>query len=583
MLNLKSERQTLFRRLYPLIKPQKFLYFTLGGLKIFFLLLSLLSPLFYMILINDVMINQKLYMLIWVVAGYVGVFLLQTVATVLNRSAYNTLFIKFNLRLKKNILSKYTKMEMADYNNCDAGDLKNRIEGDVGVIEKFLNSHCLDYIYALISAITIAVILLIMNWILALFGLLMVPLSFQFAKVMGNKAEKVSAEYRESYGEYEGFVHSSLQNWKEIKVNCLEEQETQILTRHWDKLSNLFIKNQIFWFINRAFIAFKDFFITKMNLYFIGGLLIIYGHMEVAVLLVFMSYYEQFFGNISSIADLTLGLKADRPFIDKVLKILDYPESNKLRVGQLTDEIKVENISFSYPNTTAVVLKNISFAISSQQHIAIVGRSGCGKTTLIKLIMGVYPPDNGKIYLGGYDINTINFDSIGRKIGVVMQEPILFNSTIRENLQLAKRRVTSDELDIACKQANIFDFIQELPEKYETVVGERGIRLSGGQKQRLAIARTILLNPDIIIFDEATSSLDHESERAILSSIKSLSMNKTIITIAHRLSSILDTDCVVLMDVGRVVAVDKHENLKGKKELYDLLFKKNMLLDKNIN
>ena len=403
MLKLKSERLTLFRRLYPFIRQQKLLYFALGGLKLFFLLLSMASPLFYMILINDVMVDGKLYMLIWVIIGYIAIFLLQTLATVLNKITYNTLFNKFNLRLKTSILSKYTKMETLDYNNYDAGDLKNRIEGDIGVFEKFLNSHCIDYIYALVSALTIAVILLFMNWILALFGFVMVPLSFQFAKVMGKKAGKVSNEYRENYGRYEGFLHSSLQNWKEIKVNSLEEHETQILTGHWSKLSKLFIKKQIFWFINRAFIAFKDFFITKMNLYFIGGLLIINGRMEVAALLVFMSYYEHFFGNITSITDLILGLKTERPSIDRVLEILDYPESNKLKVDQLTDEIKIEDVSFSYPNTNAVVLKDISLTISPRQHIAIVGRSGCGKTTLTKLIMGLYPPNNGKIYLGGYD------------------------------------------------------------------------------------------------------------------------------------------------------------------------------------
>ena len=527
-----------------------------------------------MILINDVMVNKKLYMLIWVVVGYIGIYLLQTLATVLNRITYNTLFIKFNLRLRTSALNKYTKMETSDYNNYDAGDLKNRIEGDIGVFEKFLNSHCLDYLYALISALTIATILLLMNWILALVGFIMVPLSFQFAKVMGKKAGKVSNEYRECYGKYEGFLHSSLQNWKEIKVNSLEEHETKILTKHWDKLSKLFVKNQIFWYINRSFIAFKDFFITKMNLYFIGGLLIINGHMEVAALLVFMSYYEQFFGNIASITDSILGLKTDRPSIDRALDILNYPETNKLKMYNLADEIKIEDISFSYPNTSAVVLKNISMIVSPKQHIAIVGRSGCGKTTLIKLIMGLYPPDNGIIRLGGYNIQTISADSVGHKISVVMQEPMLFNLTIRENLQFAKKRVTQEELDSACRQANILDFIQELPEKYETIIGERGIKLSGGQKQRLAIARTILLNPDIIIFDEATSSLDHESEKAILNSIKDLSQNRTIITIAHRLSSVINADFVVVMDNGQIISTGRHEDLKEKNEIYDLLFKK---------
>lgn len=572
MLKLKSERIKLFKRLSPFLKQQKVLYFALGGFKIFLLLLSLAPPLFYMVLINDVMEDKKLYMLIWLVAGYIGIYLLQTLTIVLNKMIYNTIFIKFNLRLKTSILQKYTKMETSDYNHYDAGDLKNRIEGDAGVFEKFLNDHCLEYLYALISAVAIAVILLFMNWILALLGFVMIPLSLQFAKVMGKKAGRTFGEYRENYGSYEGFLHSSLQNWKEIKVNCLEEHETQILTKHWDKLSKLFVKNQMFWYINRFFNAFEDFF-TKMMLYSVGGLLIINGHMEVAVLLVFRTYYMQFFGHISSINDLILGLKTDQPSIDRALEIFDYPESKKLKVSRLTDEIRVEKIFFSYPETNTVVLKDVSLTLSSNQHIAIVGRSGCGKTTLIKLIMGVYPPDHGKIYLGGYDMQAISSECIGHKIGVVMQEPMFFNLTIRENLQIAKKRVTQDELDMACRQAHILDFIQALPEKYETIIGERGIKLSGGQKQRLAIARTILFDPDIIIFDEATSSLDYESEKAILSAIKSLSENKTMITIAHRLSSVLDADFVAVIDAGQVIATGRHEDLKDKNKIYDLLFK----------
>jgi ABC-type multidrug transport system fused ATPase/permease subunit len=188
--------------------------------------------------------------------------------------------------------------------------------------------------------------------------------------------------------------------------------------------------------------------------------------------------------------------------------------------------------------------------------------------------MGLYKPDDGIIYIGGYDVQKISIDSLGDKIGIVMQDPIFFNLTIRENLQFAKKRATQDELDHACRQASIFDFIQELPGKYETLIGEKGIKLSGGQKQRLAIARTILLNPDIIIFDEATSSLDRESEKAILCSIKNLSENKTIITIAHRLSSVLNVDNVVVVDAGEIISIGNHDDLRGKNEIYDLLFKK---------
>lgn len=574
MKSIKSERIAIFKKIYPLMRSNKGLYFLLGVFKAFFLILSLISPVFYLMLINDVMIKKRIINLVWVIGGYIGIYLLETLGISLNKIVYNKFYSKFRLKLRKQLLHKYMQMDIKEYLKYDSGDLKNRIEDDVNAIEKFLNSNCIDYIYTILSALLIGVILLYMNWMLSLFGFLMVPLSFLFAKIMGKKAGKASNSYREQYGKYESFLHATIQNCKEIKTNNLENKEDTFMSQYWDKLSPLFIKQHKYRFINRTFIAFKDLFVTKMNLYFVGGVLIIHNRLDVAVLLVFMNYYEQFFGNISTIADLIIGFKIDKPSINRVMEILGHSESNKLQIYNLADCIEVENVSFTYPNTDKLVLKDVNFNIDSREHIAIVGRSGCGKTTLTKLLSGLYNPDHGAIFIGGYDIQKISSDSIGRKIGVVMQEPMLFNLTVRENLLLAKKRATQDELDNACRQANVFDFIQEMPNKYETIIGEGGIKLSGGQKQRLAIARTILFNPDIIIFDEATSSLDHESEKAILTSIKNLAKGKSIITVAHRLSSVLDADRVIVIDIGEIVAIGKHEDLKNSNEIYELLFKK---------
>jgi ATP-binding cassette subfamily B protein/subfamily B ATP-binding cassette protein MsbA len=525
-----------------------------------------------MILINDVMIDGKIHFLLWVVVGYTGVYALQSLGTVLNRITYDKLFIKTTLKLKKNIFLKLSKFEYKNYSKYEAGDLKNRLESDAGTFEKFFNSHCIDYLYAILSAVIIVVILLYMNWILAIFGVIMIPFSFLFAKVMGKKSKKISNEYREEYGYYEGFLHSAIQSWKEIKANNLEENTSKIFSNHWKHLSKLFMKTQVLGFINRMFIAFKDFFIVRMNLYFVGGLLIINDQMTVGLLLVFMSYYDQLFGHISTITESILGLKNDEPLLHRVFEILDYPIIEKEKVKISDGNIDISNLFFRYDDSQELVLKNVNIAIQDKEHIAIAGRSGCGKTTLSKLILGMYEPESGTISIGGYDISKIGIESIGQKISVVMQEPILFNLTIRENLLIAKKSATQKELDDACKRANILEFIQSLPDNYETIIGEKGIKLSGGQKQRVAIARTILLDSDIIIFDEATSSLDHISEKAILSSIKTLSKEKTIISIAHRLSSILETDRVIIMDNGEIITSGKHNELKGENAIYDILF-----------
>ena len=459
------------------------------------------------------------------------------------------------------------------------------MDTDVASIENFLNTHILNFYYAITSAVVIGIILLFMNWILALTSFVMVPASFWFVKIMGKKAQKVSEQQRLLQGEYDSFLHGTFQNWKQIKANNLETSRNQVLQDYLGKLSKLFVKNQIYWYINRTFTAFKDFFITKMNLYFIGGLLIIHGQMNVGLLLAFMNYYAQFFENISTIIDSMFGLKNDLPNINRVIEIVNTKIENKPSIKLQSDEISIRNLSFRYYDEQAMVLNDVSLVVQHKEHIAIVGRSGCGKTTLAKMIIGLNQPILGEISIDNIDINSISFESIGYKVGIVPQDPPMFNLTIRENLQFADKHAKVDELISACKKANIYDFIDGLPKKFETIIGERGIKLSGGQKQRLSIARTILQNPDIIIFDEATSSLDSENEKAILDAFKKLSKGKTVITIAHRLSSILECNRVVVMDNGKIIMIDSHENLRGKNEIYDVLFAKqySAMYCKNLN
>lgn len=574
MRNIKSQRFDIFRKIYHFIKMDKTLYFALGGIKIWNLILSLLGPALYLVLINTIMIDKKVSLLSLVIGGYIGIYLLQTLGIVFNKRLYNNLFLKFNLKIKTRILSIYSKLSVKEYEKYNVGDLKNRIDGDIGVIEKFFNTHFLDYFYAIANVTVIAVILLFMNWLLALASFVMVPLSFWFVKVMGKRAQRVSEQQRELQGEYESFLHGTFQNWKQIKANNLEESRNDEFQIYREKLSKLFVKNQIYWFINRAFIAFKDFFITRMNLYFIGGLLIINGQMDVGLLLAFMNYYGQFFSNISTITDSILGLKNDIPSIDRVLEIINTKIIEKPQIKKLDDDIFISRLDFRYYEEQPLVLNDITLSVASKEHIAIVGRSGCGKTTLAKLMTGLYEPLSGSIYFGDIDINKIAFESIGQKIGIVLQDPPLFNLTIRENLQFAKKSATDKELYIVCAKANILDYIRGLPDGFDTIIGERGIKLSGGQKQRLSIARTLLQNPDIIIFDEATSSLDSNNEKAIVGAINELSRGKTIITIAHRLSTVLGCDRVIVMDSGKIIAIDTHDNLRGNNETYDSLFEK---------
>ena len=236
-------------------------------------------------------------------------------------------------------------------------------------------------------------------------------------------------------------------------------------------------------------------------------------------------------------------------------------------------EIKFEGVSFVYPDSEAEILQEMSLVINKGESVAFVGRSGAGKTTVVKLLLRFYDVTKGKIFLDGIDIKEFTKSQLRSYIGLVPQEPVLFNNTLGYNLAYGHSNATQKQIEKVVKMANLYEFIESLPMKYETQVGERGIKLSGGQKQRLAIARMLLIDPKIIIFDEATSNLDSESERLIQDSLWKIAKGKTVLIIAHRFSTIRRVDRIIVMDKGRIVDIGSHKELKAKEEgLYRYLW-----------
>jgi len=292
-----------------------------------------------------------------------------------------------------------------------------------------------------------------------------------------------------------------------------------------------------------------------------------------------MTFLMQIFPNIEKIVFRLRSIMNDYTDIKDYFAILEYPlvvldPEKPLEFKCDKGEMEFKNLSFSYQNGQEA-LKNVSVKIPAGTSVAFVGRSGSGKTTMTKLLMRVYDPDDGQILIDGFDIKQIKKEDLRRNIGIVPQEPILFNSSIGYNIGYPLENTTKEEIENAARLANLHDFIITLEKGYDTVVGERGVKLSGGQKQRLAIARVFLLNPKIIIFDEATSHLDSESEKLIQESLKRLSKDKTLIIIAHRLSTIMRADKIIVLDNGKIIEKGLHDELISKsggiyKKLWEL-------------
>lgn len=568
-----SDRLEILDRTYSLLGNKKALFFRLLFFKVLDLLLLLIMPLFYYIFISDVIAGGKIRNLPFVIIGYLTVFILQTLLIKFTKQSYNTLFYKFKMELRVTILKKYVNMKTNTYLGYSTGDLHNRIDRDVELFEIFLQKHVIDYIFAIVGIVIVSVILFVMNPFLTVIGFIAIPLSFWFAQIISKKTNRISEEKRKFEGEYESFLNNSFQNWIDIKSNNLEECMAREFDKYRKILSKLIVRHQIYNALNRLFMAFKDYFITRMNLYFVGGLLIIYKKMTVGILLAYMDYFIQLVNYIATVVNSMIDFSSQKPSLGRVYEILDLEYNRKKRIPDLGDEITFSKLSFKYHENQNLILNSLDLKVSPGEHIALVGKSGCGKTTLIHLLMGMYEPCGGDIWIGSQPVSGLSRESISRKIGIVSQFSHMLNLTIRENLLLANRHASEEEIREACEKANILSFIDGLPQKLDTNIGERGVKLSGGQKQRLAIARILLQNPDIIIFDESTSSLDSLNENEILRTIRDLSEHKTIITIAHRLSTVQICDRVALIEDGKITAIEKPADMFHENSKFTKLFK----------
>ncbi|MNI44036.1 putative multidrug export ATP-binding/permease protein [compost metagenome] len=369
----------------------------------------------------------------------------------------------------------------------------------------------------------------------------------------------------------------------------MEKRVSLKFTEYWHAISQAFFRQHMYWFGNRALQAFKDFFITRMNLYFIGGLLILHGDMTVGGLLVFMKYYEQMFTQLGMINDLDMQFTGELPGLEKVKAILTESGSghsdNTVRLAGAGENqsqsqhqplLHAANVSFRYDGTDQQVLREVTFGIPAGSRTAIVGRSGSGKSTVAKLLAGMYQPDTGEIRIEGKNIVDSDKREQHRYIGIVMQDPAIFNMSILENISLARPKAADLEIQEACRLANMQEFIERLPLQYDTVIGEKGVQLSGGQKQRLALARVLLSNSPIIVLDEATSMLDHESETEINRTLGSLAGERTVIVIAHRLTSVMQAEQIILLDEGRIADSGTHSELVQRSALYRTLFRQQL-------
>ena len=419
------------------------------------------------------------------------------------------------------------------------------------------------------------------NWKLALFSLLMMPLAAFFAKSLGKRMGKATTAGADSIGNFSTFLSEILKASKIIKIYQRENDEQDRSKRTIKDVTDKQIKLQKILIRATPIMEILTGFMIAGFIYFAGAL-IARGEIGINNFFSFLAAMMLAYQPIRSLATLnmlvyqgTAAAKRIFNMIDEEIMIKDDKRLPELKVKD--GNILFKNVSFQYKIGKEQAVKNIDLSIEGEEITALVGHSGAGKSTIMNLIPRFYQQQNGIISIDGQDITKISLGSLRNKISLVSQDVVLFDDSVENNIKYAKLNATETELKNACKLAAADDFIEELPEKYQTVVGENGIRLSGGQKQRLSIARAILKNAPIILLDEATSSLDAESESKVQNAIFNLTKNKTTLVIAHRLSTIKKANNIIVMKDGGIVGSGKHDDLLQSSKEYKNLYSKQVI------
>ena len=536
------------------------------------ILISLISPRLFQILVDEVMEKGYIEKFGMVAFGLLGVYVLRLANDGLSLVLGNQVLNKFTYHIRKDVFEKFCKAPYCFVEKKEVGDLKMRIMDDVDSLGNFIREQVVGYISCVLMVITTLYMSFRISPTMTLYCILIIPFVFLIKYLIGVGTNKVNEEIRTVKGKYYTSTHNSLQFWREIKAQNSERTFIDRFKEYRNIFAKLGIKSIRYWAYSEVFNDFKSNYLTKVLVYIIGAFFVMKQEISVGLLIMFSEYFAMLFTALDGLNTKRVALKTNAPYYERIFETFSFPEerADEMPLGDLTGGICVQNLSFSYI-AEQPVLKNLNLEIKKGDYIAIVGKTGCGKTTLVKLLMGLYQADKGQILYDGIPVEQISKKSLYNLIGMVMQDNFLFNMSIRENLLMANENATESEMIEASKKANIYNFIMSLPKGFETEIGERGVKLSGGQRQKISIAAALLKHPKIIIFDEATSSLDKPSEDVINDAINEIAKDMTVIVITHKPATALRAKKVVVMENGRITAVGTHEQLLNKNKYYTKL------------
>jgi ATP-binding cassette, subfamily B, bacterial len=594
----------LLRRVVAYAKPYRLLLVVVLITIIFITVLTLLPPLFMRTLLDTAIPDSNLALVTWLGVGMIAVPLLNGVIGVLQRRATAQMGEGIIFDLRRELFDHLQSMSLGFFTNTKTGELMSRLNSDVIGAQQAVTSTFVTLVSNVFSVVATLFVMLKLEWRLTILAVSILPLFIIASRQVGKRLRVIRRQQMEANAEMTGMMQETLSVSGALLVKLFGRgsHESSQFSARAASVRDLGISQAVIgrWFFMALGIVSA---LGTAVTFWLGAVMVINGTLSIGTVVALSAYLAALYGPLSALANARVEFSTSLVSFERVFEVLDLPidvppPEHPVEIADLRGAVTFDHVWFSYDTiesglesvkrfgwhdsgdadddvaraASGWVLEDVSFAIQPGTTVALVGPSGAGKTTMTYLLPRLYDVTQGAITIDDVDVRDLSPEAIADAVGVVTQETYLFHDTIEANLRYARQDATDDDLIEAARAANILEFVESLPMGMATRVGERGYRLSGGEKQRMAIARVILKNPSILVLDEATSHLDARSERLVQDALEGIMQNRTSLVIAHRLSTVLSADLIVVVDRGRIIETGTHSTLVDAGGLYSHLF-----------